>query len=55
LDMNMHMGLMQPQQYDQYEGSNNHSVSSPQTFHWADEWAVPTVMPDEKGVGEGAI
>lgn len=55
LHMNMHMGLMQPQQYDQYEGNNMHSVSSPQTPDWADEWAVPTAIPDEKGAGEDTI
>jgi H/ACA ribonucleoprotein complex non-core subunit NAF1 len=47
LHMNMNMGSMQPQQYDPYEGSNMHSVSSLQTSDWADEWAVPT-GPDEK-------
>lgn len=53
--MNMNMGLMQPQQYDPYQGSNMYSVSLLQTSDWADQWAVPTGAPDENGVDKDVV
>ena len=53
--LHMNMGSTQHQPYDPYEGGSIHSVSSLQTSDWADEWAVPTGVPDKKGVNNDTV